>query len=799
MDTNVRDGRKHTHVTGGRHKRWLWSIALFVVAGLMFVPALLLAVHDTNAFELDGNAVNGLPAGDDWDNVCHQVTAAAQCATASNTTGATAVSWVPELNLNASIFTGGGSKDPIDINQWAWKDGAGGLPDKDNLLHSFAARYSLTPTGAGGACPSNGPTCEVLFFGSDRYDNSGDAQQGFWFFQNKITLGTNSVGGGTGFVGLHKPGDLLVVSDFSNGGTTSTITVYSWDPTCKKAGGTCGDANLRILASSNAANCASATGGDGFCGIVNPTNGTTAPWAYTDKTGNNTYLQGEFYEGGINLSSLGLGGECFATVASETRSSTSTTATLKDFVLGSFGKCETGLTTQASASSVSIGSGSASVTDAATLTISGKQTWTGTLQFYLCGPGASTCDSSGKAIGSGMTVTNATSQPIVSTAATVTSVGDYCWAAVFTSGTDGVPNATDDTTNECFTVTAKQPTLTTSATGTVTIGAAISDSALLGGTANKPGTPAINPTTPGGPAGGTITFRAYGPSDTAVCNQSNLVFTSSPVDVSGDKTYGPVGFTPDLAGTYYWIASYTGDSPNTLSAAGTCGEAGETTVVEKKQPSIVTQATAEVTLGTSISDTATLSGATSNAAGSIRFDVYGPDDATCATSVFNTTVQVSGNGSYASTPSYTPTAAGTYRWIASYSGDANNNPVSGSCGDANESSLVKTLTPTVKTSQFFYPNDSATIKVTGGGSLAGNVRFRAWKTANCGGSPIIDQTVAVSGALEVPVETTNTNVRVDGDVTVLWWVDYDSTNPAHIDVNGSCGMEQSVIDVTDTP
>ena len=30
------------------------------------------------------------------------------------------------------------------------------------------------------------PTCEVLFFGSDRYDNSGDAQQGFWFFQNKI-------------------------------------------------------------------------------------------------------------------------------------------------------------------------------------------------------------------------------------------------------------------------------------------------------------------------------------------------------------------------------------------------------------------------------------------------------------------------------------------------------------------------------------------------------------------------------------------------------------------------------------
>ena len=42
----------------------------------------------------------------------------------------------------------------------------------------------------------------------------------------------------------------------------------------------------------------------------------------------------EFFEGGVNLSELGLGNECFSSVASETRSSTSTTAVLKDFVLG---------------------------------------------------------------------------------------------------------------------------------------------------------------------------------------------------------------------------------------------------------------------------------------------------------------------------------------------------------------------------------------------------------------------------------------------------------------------------------
>src|SRR5262249_37849392 len=201
-----------------------------------------------------------------------------------------------------------------DISQWAWKDGAGGLPDKDNLLHSFAARYSLPPTASTGSCPSGGaPTCDVLFFGSDRLDNSGDAQQGFWFFQNSIGLGSNSVGGGTGFTGVHKDGDLLVISDFSNGGATSTITVYKWDSTCasgvnKPKPGQCGDANLRLLATSNNANCASASAGDNFCGIVNA--GTiTMPWSFTDKSGTpgNGALNGEFFEGGVNLSAIGLG------------------------------------------------------------------------------------------------------------------------------------------------------------------------------------------------------------------------------------------------------------------------------------------------------------------------------------------------------------------------------------------------------------------------------------------------------------------------------------------------------------
>src|SRR5262245_54118506 len=326
-----------------------------LVSGSLVATSVALASTPAGLFELEGNATSSTGAGgalpDDWDRVCHEELGS-DCSTSDNTHGATAVAWTTDTHAgigggsactgtNCTIFTGGGSKDPIDINQWAWKDNTGGLPDKDNLLHGFAARYSI-PSSA--ACPGRNADgtpntdgtvkCEMLFFGNDRFDNSGDAQQGFWFFQNKIGLGSNAVGGGSGFTSsggteFHRNGDLLLISDFSNGGAVSTITVYTWDTTCTKAAGNnpspgqCGDANLRLQGTSNAANCGAPNNVNpaitGFCGIVNPAT-ITLPWTFVDKSGTptNQALNGEFYEGGVNLSFLNLGSECFASIASET-------------------------------------------------------------------------------------------------------------------------------------------------------------------------------------------------------------------------------------------------------------------------------------------------------------------------------------------------------------------------------------------------------------------------------------------------------------------------------------------------
>jgi hypothetical protein len=626
--------------TGSRRRHWwlLLCVVITVGAAATFIPGAA-AVHDTGAFELDGNATNDpAVAGDDWDNVCHQVTHS-DCSTTNDTTGATAVSWVAEPSPNASIFTQS-SKDPGDVSTWSWKD-MGGLPDKDNLLHSFAARYT---TSAG----------DVLFFGSDRFDNSGDAQQGFWFFQNKITQNADG-----SFNGVHKAGDLLVVTDFSIGGTTSSITVYAWDPTCTSTTGStvgaCGDANLRIKGTATNANCASASANDQFCGIVNAST-ITMPWSFTDKSGTPTdqALQGEFFEGGLNLTDLGLAGECFASVSSESRSSTQTTAVLKDFILGSFGNCGSKTVTTPldgngnpiPADGVSIGaSASVAVKDQAQVSLPNNPgvNPTGTVSFHLCGPtplsdaSYTLCTTGGTAIGSDKTLSG-TSNPatVTSDTATVTSAGRYCWRADYSGDTSrNISGSSDSSVTECFKVLPLQPTLATNAgAGPVTLGTPVTDTATLGNTANKPGSPVINPTTAGGPAGGSITFTLYGPND---C--TTVAFTSAAFPVSGNGTYGPASFTPTAIGTYHWAASYTGDAPNTLSATHNldCSDTGEDVVVT----SLATHMTSAQSFIPNDSATVSSDAGDGDLAGSVKFELFESSDCS-GTAIDTETVPVSG-------------------------------------------------------------------------------------------------------------------------------------------------------------
>ena len=88
--------------------------------------------------------------------------------------------------------------------------------------------------------------------------------------------------------------------------------------------------------------------------------------------------------------------------------------------------------------------------------------------------------------------------------------------------------------------------------------------------------------------------------------------------------------------------------------------------------STVATAQAIIKLGEKISDGASVTGLAAGATGTVAFALFGPDNATCSgTPVFTSTVALvvtpAGNGTAtgsATSAAYTPTVAGTYRWIA---------------------------------------------------------------------------------------------------------------------------------------
>jgi hypothetical protein len=208
------------------------------------------------------------------------------------------------------------------------------------------------------------------------------------------------------------------------------------------------------------------------------------------------------------------------------------------------------------------------------------------------------------------------------------------------------------------------PKVTTAASGSVPVGGQISDLAVLTGGAK--------PT-------GTVTFNLYDVTD-AKCAGKPVFTSTAPVDVPTNSA----AFTPTKAGTYTWIASYGGDAAN-AKATGACTDPGETVVVTPLTPTITTVASPSVALGGVVGDTAVISGGY-KPTGTVTFRLYGAGDPGCTGApVFTSTM---GLATPTVSAAYTPTAPGTYHFIATYNGDAANTQVGGGCADPTESVVV---------------------------------------------------------------------------------------------------------------
>jgi hypothetical protein len=707
----------HRRQPGRRIVTTLAATGLLV--GTLVLNGTVLAVHDEGVFQLDGNAIT-TPANSAENNPGSDITGAhdwsqvyADRSYAGDppfpTSGAASQAFVTDITgAGDSILTGGSTKDIADLPSWLWKQTAvTSVQDKDDIEHAFAAQYSVDKSSS--QCGTAGPQnpCVLLYFGADRFANSGSTTMGFWFYKSRVTApGPDAAGNGT-FTGTHTArssaghGDILIVSDFLIGGAAPTVSVYEW----VDSGGSA-STHLDLIGGGTAtlASCTAAppvkkngpsvppvSANDNLCATTNQ-NVITSPWPFTAKTGQTGQQVSEFMEGGINMTALGLGNECFNSFLAETRSSPSPTSTLSDFALGNFGSCGASLATKSSKSTLAIGD--AAPTDAATITVNSSganpPAPTGTVSFYLCGPSdtaITSCAASGTAFDtkplSGAVVSGKTYK-VTSAAPSITSAGYYCFTATWpgdTHYTDGPYE--DNGTDECFSVTPLTPTIvtTTSDAGPVVPGTAVSDDAVLSGTA-----------TPSNAAQGTITFNAYG-----------------------------------------------------------------------------------------------------------------PDDATCATSVYTSVVNLvsPGDGTYNSADGdggvFAPTDPGTYRWTAAYApatGDKNNVATSEDCNGTGESFVVQQFQPALTTAQTVTIKDSATITVSGGGNLTGTAHFQPFSDSSCtaGNELAAQDDVSVSGASGTTVDSSTMTITTTAD-HIYWQVSYSSSNGAQKDIAATC-TENSSITIT---
>jgi outer membrane protein assembly factor BamB len=423
----------------------------------------------------------------------------------------------------------------------------------------------------------------------------------------------------------------------------------------------------------------------------------------------------------------------------------------------------TTLVTQASAG----GPVGTQVTDTATL--SGGTNPTGTIEFWLWAPSDTTC---GGPFLFTDTVAVSGNGTYTSDPFTPTGPGTYRWSAQYLSDVNnGGSSSPCNSANESVTITKAQPTISTQASAGGPPGTSVTDTATISAGAS--------PT-------GTVTFRLF--SDNLCTGQ---VFTSTNDLSGGTATSG--AFTPAAPGTFYWTAVYNGDANNNTATSG-CNAPNETTTVNRASPALATQASAGGAVGVLISDTATLTGGVTTPTGSVSFRLYGPNDANCGGAViFAPVVPVAGNGTYNS-GNFTTTAPGTYRWIADYSGDANNNAVSGTCNAPNESVTIAKASPSLSTQASAggpvgatSVTDTAT--VSGGFGPTGPVTFRLFSDTGCA-TEVFTSTNTLSGATATSGPFTPT---VPG--TYFWTAVYagDANNNGAV---SSCGAPNESVTIT---
>ena len=182
------------------------------------------------------------------------------------------------------------------------------------------------------------------------------------------------------------------------------------------------------------------------------------------------------------------------------------------------------------------------------------------------------------------------------------------------------------------------------------------------------------------------------------------------------------------------------NKPAVTATLALAGAAAKTT------PAITTTSSGGGTVGSTVTDAATLTGGY-HPTGTIEFQLYPTADCS-GTPADDETAAVTGDGTYTTPAGVTP-AAGAYSWTAFYSGDTNNAPAATTCG-TDTVTLTKASTAITQVASGGCNNgcsatrDTATL--SGGDQPTGTIEFQFYAgTTTCSGTPNGREWVTVSG------------------------------------------------------
>jgi hypothetical protein len=364
---------------------------------------------------------------------------------------------------------------------------------------------------------------------------------------------------------------------------------------------------------------------------------------------------------------------------------------------------------QASAS-VAIGG---SVSDTATLSGATPDAG-GSITFRLYAPGDATCDVPRATQTVSVSGNGSYSNP---TPVTPDTAGTYRWVASYSGDTNNDAASTDcSDTDQQTDLTKAATTVTASVPSSITLGASITASATLGGSY--------------GDSSGDVVWQAYTSDD---CS-GTAVYTSDPTTVQVAHVYTDAPYTPSTAGTYSWVAHYSGDGDN-QAADSTCAASGSVTTVDKASTTLSLTATHAITVGSDVTLSATLGGGHSPIGGNVRFDAYANGTCNGAPTWTSPDVAVTATGAYGPADPFAPAGAGTYSVAAVYTGDANNTQSTSGCTVVTVAKATPTLSVAVPGTISLGADDGATATLGGTWHGGGTVTFAAYPTADCSGTP----------------------------------------------------------------